>query len=210
MGYLYTAIGDSLTTGFGALPGNGFVPVYRRMAENRLRQQITVNNLGVNGLTSGALLERIGHPVYRQALQQAQLITISIGGNDLIQAAKAVRREPKREAEIFRSSLAACINHFDRIIRSIGSLKAGFASPYIVRVVGLYNPYPQIQEASSWVTRFNRQAGGYSSLSYGFADVYGLFYGHEKSLLSFDGIHPNGRGYRKIAERLNSLGYGLL
>jgi lysophospholipase L1-like esterase len=54
MSYQYTAIGDSLTTGFGALPGNGFVPAYRRMAEERLRSHVVSTNLGVNGMTTAA------------------------------------------------------------------------------------------------------------------------------------------------------------
>lgn len=59
MSYEYTAIGDSLTTGFGALPGNGFVPVYRRMAEGRLRSNVASTNLGVNGLTTSELEQRL-------------------------------------------------------------------------------------------------------------------------------------------------------
>ena len=44
--YHYTAVGDSLTFGFGAMPGSGFVPLYRRMAEEKLRQFVPHENLG--------------------------------------------------------------------------------------------------------------------------------------------------------------------
>jgi lysophospholipase L1-like esterase len=37
-----------------------------------------------------------------------------------------------------------------------------------------------------------------------------VFKGHETDYLSIDGIHPNDRGYEKIAEALHHLGYGEL
>lgn len=96
--YHYTAVGDSLTFGFGAMPGGGFVPLYRRMAEEKLRQFVAHENLGVNGLTSDELYDRVVQlPTYRFHLRQAQIITISIGGNDLIRAVKSTGGRPNRE-----------------------------------------------------------------------------------------------------------------
>ncbi|USB33477.1 GDSL-type esterase/lipase family protein [Paenibacillus sp. YPG26] len=211
MSYIYTAIGDSLTTGFGALPGNGFVPVYRRMTENGLRTPIYLNNLGANGLDSEGLEQRLRHhPVYRQAIRDADLITLSIGGNDLIHAAREVRRNPARESYILNQSLAECKSNFGSIIRMIYTIKESSRSPYILRVVGLYNPYPQISEANSWVGSFNRYAAQYSSRVYGFADIFSAFAERGRELLSIDQVHPNGKGYRIIAEQLNGLGYGFL
>lgn len=80
MVYNYTAIGDSLTTGFGAMPGNGFVPVYRRMSEISLRTFVAYTNLGINGLTTAELEKLVSYnPQFRQSLREADLITISIG-----------------------------------------------------------------------------------------------------------------------------------
>lgn len=207
MSHQYTAIGDSLTTGFGALPGNGFVPVYRRMAEVRLRSFVAYNNLGVNGLTSAALDQRIGSSsTFRQAIKEAEIITISIGGNDLIRAARSTRRS----SDALRTALQECKQHFSSIMGRIYSLKSGANEPYIIRIVGLYNPYPQISEATDWVLQFNRYAAQYSNYVCGFANIYPAFAGNERELLSLDHLHPNGRGYRTIAEHLNALGYGRL
>lgn len=211
MSYLYTAIGDSLTTGFGALPGNGFVPVYRRMAEVELRRQVISQNLGVNGLTSDELEQRLRYQaIYQQSLRNADIITISIGGNDLIQAAKAIRRAPAREAQILSQSLAECKRNFSSIVRTIYGIKENGHSNYMVRVVGLYNPFPQVNEANAWVVQFNRYAAQYMNRVFGFADIFPIFAARGRELLSIDQVHPNGRGYKVIAQQLNRLGYGPL
>lgn len=211
MSYLYVAIGDSLTTGFGTFPGQGFAPVYRRMAEARLRTRIGYHNLGVNGLTTAELEKRISQsPEYRQKLTEADLITVSIGGNDLIQAARAAQRTPQRARRIMRDSLESSSSNLNGIIRQIFYLKYGARRPYIIRVVGLYNPYPSVSEAAEWVVSFNQRAMRLGGLGFGFADIYPVFYGREREYLFLDGIHPNRRGYYRIAERVNQLGYGPL
>ncbi|WP_223069851.1 GDSL-type esterase/lipase family protein [Paenibacillus caui] len=211
MSYQYTAIGDSLTTGFGALPGNGFVPVYRRMAEVRLKSFVAYSNLGVNGLTSAELDQRVGRSAaYRQALRAADMITVSIGGNDLIRAARLAQGGKGSVPRNLAGSLKECKRHFSSIMGKIYRLKKGARKPYIIRVVGLYNPYPQIEEATDWVIQFNRFASRYSSRVCAFANIYSTFAGKEKELLSLDHLHPNGRGYRAIAEQLNAFGYGRL
>ncbi|MCL6603974.1 MAG: lysophospholipase [Paenibacillus sp.] len=211
MSYQYTAIGDSLTTGFGALPGNGFVPVYSRMAETRLRSKVVYSNLGVNGLTTGELAQRLrGNSMYRQLIQEAQLITLTIGGNDLIRAAKFAVRQPENTSSILRKALQECKQNFAGIMETLWQLKINHGKPYIIRIVGLYNPYPNLEEATDWVLQFNRYASQYNSRVCGFASIYNQFAGNERELLSIDHIHPNKRGYYVIAEKLNNLGYGML
>lgn len=211
MSYLYTAIGDSLTTGFGALPGNGFVPVYRRMAEGRLRAPVGSVNLGINGLTTAALEQRLSSdPMFRQAVRDADIVTLSIGGNDLIKAAKAVSFRPGYLSPALERALRECKRNFSEIMGSLRQLKNGSRQPYIIRLVGLYNPYPQLSEATDWVRQFNGYVAGYSSSVCGFASIYHEFTGNERGLLSLDHVHPNGRGYRVIAGKLDALGYSRL
>ena len=211
MSYRYTAIGDSLTTGFGALPGNGFVPVYRRMAEARLRSSVVYRNLGVNGLTTAGLEQRLrGNAEYRRSLQGADIITLSIGGNDLIQAAKASAKQPGSSPKVLYTALQECRENFSEIMGMLWQLKMGSRNPYIIRIVGLYNPYPRLNEATDWVMQFNRYASQYYTRNCGFASIYNSFAGNEEELLSIDHIHPNKRGYYVIAERLNTMGYGML
>lgn len=207
MVYHYTAVGDSLTFGIGALPGSGFVPIYRRMAEEHLRQSIDYTNLGINGLTSDALYDRLlRDPMFKRQLNHADIITISIGGNDLIRAVKSGGERPERAR--LEKALERCQRNISGCLSVISRLKSGRGHPYVLRVVGLYNPYPTWDEAAEYVIRFNRYLFELASGSYlGVADVYSRFAGREREMLSFDGIHPSSNGYRVIAEKLNQLGY---
>jgi lysophospholipase L1-like esterase len=144
----------------------------------------------------------------REAIRAADIITLSIGGNDLIHAAKAAARQPGNLSKELGRSLQECKQNFAVIMSILFQLKAGARRPYIIRIVGLYNPYPQVVGATEWVKQFNRYASQYSSRVVGFASIYGEFAGNERGLLSLDHLHPNGRGYRVIAEKLNALGYG--
>lgn len=204
MVYRYVAIGDSLTVGTGALLGTGFVPIYRRMAEMNLRTFVSMDNLGVNGLTSGELQQMInGHPRVRQALREADMITVSIGGNDLIRTFKASGGIPN--AGKMTQVLGETRHHVSQVMRQIRQLKGD--QKYYVRSIGLYNPYPQSTEAAYWVRQYNSYLNGAGSGNYACAQVYDKFEGRERELLFWDRVHPNARGYRIIAEQLNRTGY---
>ncbi|SMF81204.1 Lysophospholipase L1 [Paenibacillus uliginis N3/975] len=207
MVYHYTAVGDSLTFGIGAVPGSGFVPLYRWMSEVHLQQFVAYDNLGINGLTSEELYERVMRDSrFRSRLKEASIITISIGGNDLIRAVKSSGGHPdKAKLDI---ALIRCQQNMSGILGAIRKLKTGSRQPYIIRAVGLYNPYPSWGDAAEYVIRFNRYLiglgdGGYFRV----ADVYSRFAGREQEMLSIDGVHPNTKGHRVIAEQLNQLGY---
>lgn len=92
-------------------------------------------------------------------------------------------------------------------IRHIRKIKTPVSKPYFIRAIGLYNPYPAWTEATEYVIRFNRHLMGLGDDYFRVADIYAQFSGREKELMSVDGLHPNGRGYRVIAEQLNRLGY---
>ncbi|CAM2900735.1 GDSL-type esterase/lipase family protein [Paenibacillus sediminis] len=205
--YYYNAIGDSLTAGYGALPGNGFVPIYRRLAERHLNRPIVSTNFGINGATSADLLDLVTHsPVVRESIREAHIITISIGGNDLIRLAK----QSLHQQTEFMAALSMCRQNVVRIVRTIQELQYRSASSYIIRFVDLYNPFPQIAEAAFWVQQYNQFLIGLSGNNIAVARIYSAFYGREEALLFMDHVHPNGHGYRVIAENLHHLGYNPL
>lgn len=207
MVYRYTAVGDSLTFGIGAMPGSGFVPLYRRMAEAHLQQFVNYDNLGINGLTSEELYERVMRdPRFRSRLKEANIITISIGGNDLIRAVRSSGGHPDRGK--LDKALFRCQQNMSGCLGTIRKLKSDSRQPYMLRAVGLYNPYPSWGEATEYVTRFNRFLSGLGvGDNFRAADVYSRFAGREQDMLSIDGIHPSTKGHRAIAEQLNRLGY---
>ncbi len=211
MGYHYTAIGDSLTTGAGTLLTGGFVPIYRRMAEARLRTPVSYENLGINGLTSQELLSLIrNNPLFRSALSAAELITVTIGGNDLRPYVSALAGGSGSSASSIPQAVSRTKEHVRQIVHALYQIKSGKREPFIIRMVGLYNPLPGVREAGIYVRQYNSFLATLGGPNYRVANIYPAFEGNERELLSLDRVHPNSRGYRVIAEELNRLGYSPL
>lgn len=211
MAYHYTAIGDSLTTGAGALLGDGFAPIYRRMAERYLRKPVSYENLGINGLTSQELLSLIhSNSLFRSAIGRAELITVTIGGNDLRPYVSALARGSGSSGSSVSQALKHTKEHVRQIVHALYRIKHGQREPFIIRMVGLYNPFPGVREGGLYVRQYNSFLDSLGGPNYRVANIYPAFEGNERALLSLDRVHPNSRGYRVIAEELNQLGYAPL
>ena len=83
--FSYVALGDSLTQGVGDTTNQGgFVPLVAQSLTNEEGYQVDVQNFGVAGNTSNQILKRIKEkPEIAEALSQADLLTLTVGGNDL-------------------------------------------------------------------------------------------------------------------------------
>ena len=77
----YVALGDSITTGYGLAENEtGFA---RQVADSN---GYTLTNLAQNGVTSSMLLTSLSDSEVSSAIASADLITVTIGGNDLMNA----------------------------------------------------------------------------------------------------------------------------
>ncbi len=88
----YVALGDSIAGGYGLedVPKESYVGRVAAALEDRYGA-VRLKNFGENGLRSDELLEILEeedngqHASYVEAIQEADLITLSIGSNDLLQ-----------------------------------------------------------------------------------------------------------------------------
>jgi lysophospholipase L1-like esterase len=77
------ALGDSETTGAGDPTGVGWVGRYARLLHTKVGVDVDVTNLAVDGKTSAQLLADVrGDPTTREALKDAQVVLLGIGGAD--------------------------------------------------------------------------------------------------------------------------------
>lgn len=77
----YLALGDSISTGYGLADKNGsFVNI---LAKN---MGLTVNNVAVDGAVSQAVLAGVASGQFDALFENAEVITLTIGGNDMMAA----------------------------------------------------------------------------------------------------------------------------
>lgn len=226
---LYLALGDSLAFGVGAgSPADqGYVGLTaavlraRRFSESGL----DLENLSAPGATSADLLQPDGQ--LERALaeiraraddgsagNEAAIISISIGGNDLLALA-----EPEAPciqnsgSEACRTALTQALSDLQTNLTEVLRQLRQAAPDAEIYVVNLYNPYSGSGDdfeiiASVGVQQFNGVIG-VAALNNEFradlAPVFEHFQGRSRQWIAQDGIHPNNDGYRVIAEALQAV-----
>ncbi|HET7580325.1 MAG TPA: GDSL-type esterase/lipase family protein [Bacillales bacterium] len=200
---IYTAIGDSLSVGTGSLLAPGFEKRYAKLTEQALQHTVKVNIFAKNGATSGEILQRMYDNKVRTGIYHASIITITAGGNDLIHAAREYAKT--QQPYLFEQAIHQFSINMSNIMQEIYAIKA--SSPFMIRLVGLYNPFPSLEGSDYYVQSFNHHLQSFSNANTKVADIFYPFKHYGKKVLFLDGLHPNGKGYQVIAEVLYQLGY---
>lgn len=207
----YLAIGDSLTAGYGAPQGRGFVDQLVLLLQNFLGVKVYVTNMGVNGATTKQIIEQLkSDPVMQRHVRRADVITITAGGNDLLRAAEKFL-EDKNFFHLI-AALKECQQNYRQMTGLLKQLKQQASEPYAVRMLSLYTPPSDryMREASFCVKRFNGIVRKCKEKYFLDVNVYDAFRGRERELMYEDQIHPNEKGYRIIAEQVHRVGYAPL
>jgi lysophospholipase L1-like esterase len=216
----YVALGDSIT----AEPGKTSTFVSRLSDRLKEEQPLEAHNYGIPGATVSSLKDQIARNSRLQdELQQADFITITIGGNDLLASYHALARNPDCRSEQQHLHCLQAIpttfqSSWDKLIEEIQKYTAPESK---VVIAAIYHPIlPDNLAAattvnSSEITRILTQINqliSTSAASNGFlvADLPSLFNQSgqgqaQSSLISADGIHPNQQGHQTIADSIYSL-----
>lgn len=216
----YVAIGDSLTKGVGDTTNQGgFVPLLAQSLTNESGLEFKAINYGVSGNTSGQILSRIREKKeIRKDLKQAQLLTITVGGNDL---RKAIL-EDTSNLDLDRFEKAS--KTYEKNLKQIIELARKDNPDLPVYVVGIYNPlylnFPDLTELQTLVDQWNQRTEEILSAYQGvyFVPINDLLYrgidgksgvteselGKETvtndALYDEDSFHPNNTGYEIMKE----------
>lgn len=201
----YLALGDSLTFGIG-VPAfdDGFVERYACLSQQTLKRRIQYKKHTWPGATTKDVLSMLSSPTVIEAMKSANIITLTAGGNDLINAAKKFAQN--RHEKLITDALEQTQNNYIKIIEKIHNVEK--QKEFIIRLMNLYNPFPEIAVADQGVQMFNSLMKRFSADKHvKVADVYPIFKGNERELLSKGGIHPNRMGYERMASAFHALGY---
>ncbi|MFM0585861.1 SGNH/GDSL hydrolase family protein [Streptococcus suis] len=222
--FRYVALGDSLTEGVGDTTGQGgFVPLLAQSLTNDYGYEVDYKNFGVSGNTSNQILKRMkedGELI--SYLKTADLLTLTVGGNDLRKA--IIKNIANLKVSTFDKPAKDYGKRLDTIIKTARKNNPNLP----IYVVGIYNPlylnFPELTEMQTIVDNWNAMT---EQITEKYQHVYfvlinDLFYkglegeagisqnGSQVTnnlLYEEDSFHPNNTGYeimkKAILERMN-------
>lgn len=230
----YTALGDSVATGFGAI--RGYVPRYKGYIETDTGASVSLSNLAQNGWTSSDLLNALRTDrKFRNGVSGARVVSWNIGGNDLRAARDSYKNGTCGDADnqkCLRDTVVRLKSNWNAIIVEILSLRS--TSNTIIRTMDIYNPYvdrdkvtdswagddglndfevfkPYLDDVNSHIatTSVNNNVP-YAQVYLAFNGLNGEEDPGAKGYIGLDGLHPNDTGHEVIANNLRQLGYSPL
>ena len=222
----YVALGDSLAFGVGASDptGGGYVALTYdalRKSDRYRDRGLELVNLGVPGATSsdlllpGSQLERALNEIRERqedtssADDNVEIITIDIGGNDLLALVTSdspCLADPLGpECQVLLQQMMDTLEeNLTEVLRRL----RGAAPRAAIIVLDLYSPLSGRGGAEDQVADFAvREINGVTEsvvsdpeLGADLASVYPLFRGRAAQLVADDNLHPNDDGHALIAE----------
>jgi len=197
--------GDSLTQGIGdSTEQGGYLPYLKTMLEqDKGIEAVDFYNFGVKGNRAIQLLKRLKSTEMKSVLQKADMVILTIGGNDIMKVVKD--NISNLQLSVFMEEKESYRNHLTHIIDEI--VKTNPMTSIVL--VGLYNPFSKwfsdTKEMNEIVARWN-EASQTVIAQYPqayFVSIEDVFMNPPENLLYSDNFHPNDKGYELIAERLN-------
>lgn len=196
--YRIIALGDSLARGTGDISGQGFAGRMVESGDLNGGDPVNLYNLSVEGMRSNELVEQIKDKQTVEGFSGADIVIISIGGNDL---RDVLNESAAEQAEAFQSALEAYLYNVDFVLESIRSTNERGR----VIFLGLFNPGGRDDKTRNmylleWNYRTWQLMEMYENTLY--VPTYDLFKYNTNEYISVDGLHPNDEGHEAIAKRI--------
>ncbi|PDZ42889.1 lipase [Bacillus wiedmannii] len=194
------SLGDSLTRGVGDKEGIGYIGRVKEDLQKDYKQKVALTNLAVSGAKMPNLLKQMESSGAQYSIKQADVIVLTIGGNDLFPGWESLG---KVDLETYRPDTETFQNEAKKIIEEIRKLNTD--SP--IFWLGLYNPFEDVEDlkgSSNIVVDWNASLEklGLNDKNVYITPTFDLFQNRGKDLLYPDHFHPNEVGYTYMADRL--------
>ncbi|MFP3726447.1 GDSL-type esterase/lipase family protein [Priestia filamentosa] len=197
---VHVGLGDSVMKGYGADVGESYVDVFSKELSSKIDKEVVPVNRGINGHTSVQLREEVLAHQYDEDLKNADIISLNIGGNDILKIVKSKGySEAFKEFSELRSSYK---NNMKDILDYIHE-----QNPQATVVVfELYNPVKTTESyyslAEKLLPKWNvilYEVANHDEL---IAETTKTINDHHLEYLSPDGVRPNEEGYKHVAEEV--------
>lgn len=213
------AIGDSIAASQRCECAR-YPDVYGPLAAKALGQPVAVQNRAVNGATSGDLLETLdSSPILRSLIEEADIITIAIGINDINPCGAETDRA------CYDSAIAGLQSNLEALLGQIDTLQGDH--PHILRATAYYNVKIGDPGAAQFGPSFQAfYAEQLASLNAAICEAVAAHDGlcvelltafngpagdqDAAPLLVDDHVHPSREGHQVIAQAIAASGYAPL
>nr|WP_263323430.1 GDSL-type esterase/lipase family protein [Neobacillus sp. Marseille-Q6967] len=198
----HLAIGDSIIRGYGANQNEDLVYQFSNKLEAQIGKPIQFQNEGMNGITSGELKALILEGRFDMEIKQSDIITINVGGNDILQMGmdqnfNSIFQTFNDLQSNFSKNLSAITNRIEMLNPNA-----------TIVLLELYNPlspenqfYPLADQLlPNWNLKIYEIAKDHSSSIV--VETTQVINGENLQNLSSDGVHPNSAGYAAISEQM--------
>jgi len=197
-------LGDSIGTGAGA------TTTYADELAARLDPPADIRNLARNGWTTVDLLAALrDDPPFRGAVAEADLVTVTIGGNDLLAARRAYLDGTCGGADgldCVRTAVAQLAERWDAIAAELTALAREDAT---IATATIYDPFRGVTSDAAVTATLDGYLAQANAAIRERAEAHGIAvapvaeaFADRPDLISDDGIHPNDAGHERIAEVL--------
>lgn len=200
----HLAIGDSIVTGIGSEEQESFVNYFSRQLEEKTGKSVVLQNQGIPGIASTDLNRLTQSGEFDTHIKEADLITISVGGNDILQALALNEGDYRNIVQDFHSMQATFIDNLTSMADRIREVNPQATIVFLE----MYNPLDKGHEYYSladqllpkWNVKIYEAARKYDHSIV--LETTKVINSNHQQYLSADGVHPNALGYQALSDQM--------
>ncbi|TYS72062.1 hypothetical protein FZC80_21245 [Rossellomorea aquimaris] len=201
--FAIVGIGDSLTLGTGSEHPGGYLNSVKTFYQQQNDKVVLVNH-SVYGAQAGHLLRMLEQPNLQSDIENADVLFMTVGGNDLI----SVFNHNFNDLSI--GDFTKGEESFKADLRKIMSTIRILNEDVPVYFIGIFNPVfeslADVKEFDQIITSWNASTKNLLEMypNTTFISIQHLFEEETNKYLAEDFFHPNEEGYRRIGKEIIS------
>jgi lysophospholipase L1-like esterase len=181
----------------------GYIHPVSQYIQEESEESVSMKNFGIHGLPSEKLVEKVNEENVRTHIAAADHVFITIGGNDILNIVEY--NFFSLNMDLFDAGRERYRNNLFVIIQTVRSINPD-ADIYLI---GLFNPFhnffQDIDEVDGVIAEWNATVELVAELNdqTEYIPIDDLFIEEgSEELFSSDKLHPNQKGYIKMANRI--------